>query len=55
MWELDDGLTEAERECDDIGHLCIRYFYDDRGLHPDDPVWARCDHCGREVDPVEWP
>jgi hypothetical protein len=55
MWELDDGLTEAERECDDIGHLAVRYVYDDGNGFSDDPIEAHCEHCGREVYVEEWP
>lgn len=52
-WEIDDGLTPAERECDDIGHLSVRYEYgpDDQA---DDVTAAWCEHCGREVLADEW-
>lgn len=53
VWEIDDGLTPQERECDDIGHLSVRYEYgsDDQA---DDPTAAWCEHCGREVFADEW-
>ncbi len=52
MWELDDGLTAAERECDDMGHLCVVYEYN--AEDDDEASGAHCEWCGRDVDMDGW-